>query len=58
MQIIALDILGPLPNTGNGNCYVLVATDYYTMQMGGSICPSRMIWSASNFGPAGPKKAA
>ena len=30
MQIIAVDILGPLPKTGNGNCYVLVATDYYT----------------------------
>ena len=30
MQIIVVDILGPLPKTGNGNCYVLVATDYYT----------------------------
>ena len=30
MQIIAVDILGPLPKTGNGNCYVLVATDYDT----------------------------
>lgn len=30
MQIIAVDILGPLPKTGKGNSYVLVATDYYT----------------------------
>ena len=30
MQVIAVDILGPLPKTGNGNCYVLVATNYYT----------------------------
>ena len=30
MQIVATDILGPLPLTSNGNCYLLVATDYFT----------------------------
>ena len=30
MQIIAVDVLGPLPKTINGNCYVLIATNYYT----------------------------
>ena len=30
MQIVATDILGPLPLTCNGNSYLLVATDYFT----------------------------
>ena len=30
MERIALDILGPLPTTDNGNKYVLVVADYYT----------------------------
>ena len=30
MQIVAVDILGPLPITDNGNSYVLVASDYFT----------------------------
>ena len=30
MQIVATDILGPLPLTCNGNSYPLVATDYFT----------------------------
>ena len=30
MQIVATDILGPLPLTSNGNCYLFVATDYFT----------------------------
>ena len=30
MQLVATDILGPLPLTENGNCYSLVATDYFT----------------------------
>ena len=30
MERIALDIMGPLPNTENGNKYVLVLADYYT----------------------------
>ena len=30
MQIVATDSLGPLPLTSNGNCYLLVATDYFT----------------------------
>ena len=30
MQIVATDILGPLPLTCNGNSYLLVAMDYFT----------------------------
>ena len=30
MQIVAVDILGPLPKTKDGNVYVLVASDYLT----------------------------
>ena len=30
MERIALDVLGELPTTDNGNKYILVATDYYT----------------------------
>jgi len=30
MQLVATDILGPLPLTKNGNSYLLVATDYFT----------------------------
>ena len=30
MQLVATDILGPLPLTENGNSYLLVATDYFT----------------------------
>ena len=30
MQIVAVDILGPLPETPTGNCYILVAMDYFT----------------------------
>ena len=30
MQMVATDILGPLPSTPNGNAYLLVATDHFT----------------------------
>ena len=30
MQIVAVDILGPLPGSPNGNWYILVAMDYFT----------------------------
>ena len=30
LQIVATDILGPLPKSKNGNVYVLVASDYFT----------------------------
>ncbi|KAL5469080.1 hypothetical protein EMCRGX_G030273 [Ephydatia muelleri] len=30
MQIVAVDIMGPLPETKDGNRYVLVASDYFT----------------------------
>ena len=30
MQLVAVDILGPLPESRAGNSYVLVAADYFT----------------------------
>ena len=30
MERVAIDIIGPLPNTINGNRYILVAVDYFT----------------------------
>jgi len=30
MQMVAADIMGPLPTTKNGNRYILVASDYFT----------------------------
>ena len=33
MQIVAVDIMGPLPETEAGNSYILVAGDYYTRWM-------------------------
>ena len=33
MQIVAVDILGPLPKSDAGNSYILVAGDYFTWWM-------------------------
>ena len=33
MQMVDIDILGPLPVTERGNWYVLVAPDYFTRWM-------------------------
>ena len=33
MQVVAVDILGPLPETEQGNRYVLVIGDYFTKWM-------------------------
>ena len=30
MQIVAVDIMGPLPETSSGNWYALEASDYFT----------------------------
>ena len=30
MQMVATDILGPLPESLSGNSYILVAADYFT----------------------------
>ena len=30
MERIAIDVLGPLPETDNGNKYLLIAMDYFT----------------------------
>ena len=32
LERIAIDIVGPLPRTDNGNEYSMVVTDYFTMQ--------------------------
>ena len=30
MEVVAVDILGPLPDSSAGNSYTLVACDYFT----------------------------
>ena len=30
LEMVAVDIMGPLPKNENGNCYILVAEDYFT----------------------------
>ena len=30
IAMVAADIMGPLPPSKNGNCYILVASDYFT----------------------------
>ena len=30
LQLVAVDILGPLPQTSDGNAYILVGEDYFT----------------------------
>ena len=35
MQRVAVDIVGPFPQTAKGNLYVLVAADYFTISRGG-----------------------
>ena len=30
MQLVAVDLMGPFPCSQNGNCYILVASDYFT----------------------------
>ena len=34
MQMVAVDIVGPFPESKTGNSYVLVAADYFTRWMG------------------------
>ena len=33
MQVIAVDIMGPLPESSNKNSYILVVADYFTRWM-------------------------
>ena len=30
MQLVAVDLVGPFPTSQDGNCYLLVAMDYFT----------------------------
>ena len=30
MQIVEADIIGPLPTSKLGNCYILIISDYFT----------------------------
>jgi len=46
MQVVAADILGPLPESEAGNSYVLVASDYFTKWMEAYVIPTnrRLRW--------------
>ena len=41
MQMIAVDIMGPLPETPSGNSYILVAGDYFTCWMEAYAIPNQ-----------------
>jgi len=41
MQVVAVDILGPLPKSSNGNQYILVAGDYFTRWMEAYAIPNQ-----------------
>jgi len=41
MQIVAVDILGPLPETEADNSYILIAGDYYTRWMEAYAIPNQ-----------------
>ena len=35
MKMVAIDIMDPFPKNQNGNCYILVAEDYFTKLLEG-----------------------
>ena len=41
MQMVATDILGPLPESSSGNSYILVAADYFTQWVEAYPIPSQ-----------------
>ena len=41
LQLVAVDILGPLPRTSNGNTYILVAEDYFTRWLEAWLIPNQ-----------------
>ena len=41
LQLVAIDILGPLPESKTGNSYILVAGDYFTRWMEAYLIPNK-----------------
>ena len=43
MQIVAIDIVGPLPERDAGNSYILVVGDYFTHRMEAFLIPNQEV---------------
>ena len=48
MQIVAVDLLGPLPESENGNSYILVVADYFTRWMEAFALPNQEATTVAN----------
>ena len=48
MQIVAADLLGPLPESENGNSYILVVADYFTRWMEAFPLPNQEATTVAN----------
>ena len=48
MQIVAADLLGPLPESENGNSYILVVADYFTRWMEAFALPNQEATTVAN----------
>ena len=48
MQIVATDIVGPLPESDGGNCYILLVADYFTRWMEAFLIPHQDVTTVAN----------
>ncbi|KRZ81840.1 Gypsy retrotransposon integrase-like protein 1 [Trichinella sp. T8] len=50
MEIVAVDILGPVPRSKNGNSYIMVVTDYFTRWVEAYELPKQLAsWCSNSY---------